>query len=146
VAGSYNYTKEINMKKSIIFGSTVIALGFLVAMGPQFLFKVCAAHSGAFPLCHWTARAELGMGMLIAALGICLIVFTDPKTQIGLTIGILFASILVLGIPHALIGGCKASTMACRRVAFPAITVIGIILLVYSIIVVVYSEMKRLNL
>jgi uncharacterized membrane protein YedE/YeeE len=131
------------MKKSIIFGSTVIALGFLIAISPQFLFKVCSAHSGAFPLCHWTARAELGMGMLIAALGICLIVFNDPKTQIGLVIGVLFASILVLGIPHALIGGCKASTMACRRVAFPAITVIGIILLVYSIIVVVYSEMEK---
>jgi hypothetical protein len=131
------------MKKNIIFGSIVIALGFLVAFSPQFLFKVCTAHGGAFPLCHWTAQAELGMGMLIAALGICLIVFTDPKTQIGLTIGILFASIMVLGIPHALIGGCKVSTMACRKVAFPALTVIGIILLVYSIFIVVYSEMKK---
>jgi hypothetical protein len=131
------------MKKSIIIGAVVIALGLLIALGPQFLFKVCTAHSGAFPLCHWTAQAELGMGMLIAALGICLIVFTDPKTQIGLVIGILFASILVFGIPHALIGGCKTSTMACRKVAFPAITVEGIILLVFSIALVVYSEMKK---
>jgi len=131
------------VKKQLIYGITVIILGLLVALGPQFLFKVCAAHSGAFPLCHWTARAELGMGMLIAALGICLIVFTDSKTRIGLTIGILFASILVIGLPHALIGGCKGDAMACRRVAFPAITVIGIVLLVFSIIIVVYSEMKK---
>jgi hypothetical protein len=131
------------MKKSIIIGSIVIVCGFLIALGPQFLFKVCAAHGGAFPLCHWTARAEIGMGMLIAALGICLIVFTDPKTQIGLTIAILLASIMVIGIPHALIGGCSAKTMACRKVAFPVITVIGIVLLVYSIIVVVYSEKKK---
>jgi hypothetical protein len=133
------------MKKNIIFGSNIIVLGLLIALGPQFLFKVCPTHSGTFPLCHWTAQAELGMGMLIAALGICLIVFTDPKTQIGLTIGIFFASILVLGIPHALVGGCKASTMACRRVAFPAITVEGIILLVFSIAIVVYSEIKKQN-
>jgi len=131
------------MKKSIIFGAIVIALGLLVALGPQFLFKVCAAHSGAFPLCHWTARAELGMGMVITALGICLIVFDDPKTRIGLTIGIFFTSIMVIGIPHALIGGCKGDTMACRRVAFPAITVVGIVLLVFSILIVVYSEMKK---
>jgi hypothetical protein len=131
------------MKKSIIIGGIVIALGLLIALGPQYLFKVCAAHDGAFSLCHWTAQAELGMGMLIAALGICLIVFTDPKTQIGLTIGILLTSIMVLGIPHALIGGCSVKTMACRRVAFPAITVIGIVLLAYSIIVVAYSEMKK---
>jgi hypothetical protein len=106
------------MKKSIIFGAVVIALGLLAALGPQFLFKVCAAHSGAFPLCHWTARAELGMG-------------------------ILFASLLVIGLPHALIGGCKGDAMACRRVAFPAITVIGIVLLVCSIVVVIHSEMKN---
>ena len=131
------------MKKSIIIGSGVIVLGLLIALGPQFLFKVCPTHGGAFPLCHWTARAEMGMGLLIAALGICLIVFTDPKTQIGLTIAILLNSIVVIGIPHALIGGCKTSTMACRKVAFPAITIIGAILLVYSIIVVVSSEMKK---
>jgi hypothetical protein len=132
-----------NMKKSIIFGSIAIVSGLLIALGPQFLFKVCAAHSGAFPLCHWTARAELGIGMLIAALGLCFIVFTDSKTQLGFAIGIFLTSIIVIGIPHVLIGGCKVSAMACRRVAFPAITVIGIILLVYSIIVVVYSEIKK---
>jgi len=33
--------------------------------------------------------------------------------------------------------------MPCRRVAFPAITVIGIVLLVFSITIVVYSEMKK---
>jgi len=131
------------MKKSIIIGSTVIVLGLLIALGPQFLFKVCPAHGGTFPLCHWTARAELGMGMLIAALGICLIVFNDPKTQIGITIGILLSSIIVIGLPHALIGGCKASTMACRRIAFPALTIEGMILLVYSAVMVVYIEIKR---
>ena len=130
------------MKKSIIIGSTIIVLGLLIALGPQFLFKVCTAHGGTFPLCHWTARAELGMGRLIAALGICLIVFNDPKTQLGLIIGIFLISIMVIGIPHALIGGCKSSEMACRKITFPVITVIGIILLVYSIIVMVLSERK----
>jgi hypothetical protein len=131
------------MKKSLIAGSGVIVLGFLIALGPQYLFKVCPSHSGAFPLCHWTAQAEIGMGMLIAALGICLIVFDDPKTQIGITIGVLLTSIMVLGLPHALIGGCVGETMACRRVAFPALTVIGAVLLAYSILVIVYSEMKK---
>jgi len=130
------------MKKNVFFGSTVIALGLLVALSPQFLFKVCSAHSNTFPLCHWTAQAELGMGMIIAALGICFIVFIDPKTQLGLTLGVLFTSIMVIGTPHALIGGCKASEMACHRVAFPALTVIGIVLLVYSIILIVFSERK----
>lgn len=131
------------MKKSIIIGSIVIVLGLLIGIGPQYIFKICAPHGGTFPLCHWTAQAELGMGMIIAALGICLIVFNDPKTQIGITIGIFLTSIMVIGLPFALIGGCKGREMACHRVAFPALAVEGGILLVYSIIVVAYNELKK---
>jgi hypothetical protein len=131
------------MKKAIISGAIVIALGLLIALGPQFLFKVCSSHGGAFPLCHWSAQAELGMGMLIAALGICLIVFTDQKTQFGLYIGIFFSVIIALSIPNALIGGCNVKTMACRRVAFPAITIISVIVLVFSAVMAVCIDMKK---
>jgi CHASE2 domain-containing sensor protein len=130
------------MKRSIIISSGVTVLGLLIALGPQFLFKVCSQH-GSYTLCHWTAQAELGMGMIIAALGFCLIVFNDPKTQIGITIGILLVSIMVIGLPYALLGGCTDSAMPCKRVAFPALAVEGAILLVYSIIVLVYNEMKK---
>jgi hypothetical protein len=131
------------MKKSFIFSVVMIVLGILIALSPQFLFKVCTVHSGAFPLCHWSARAELGIGMLIAALGICLIIFNNKKTQLGLYIGIFFTSIISLSIPHALIGGCKASTMACHRVAFPAITIISVIALLFSAFLVVCLEKKN---
>ena len=154
------------MKKMIICGAVVIVLGLLIAFGPQFLFKTCSPVAMAteevliddcgddgscscsgtklsFPLCHWSARAEIGIGFLIAALGICLIVFTDLKTQQGLTIGVFLSSIIALSVPHVLIGGCKASTMDCRRVAFPALTVIGIVLLIFSIIILVCSERKK---
>ncbi|MDR2716608.1 MAG: DUF4418 family protein [Treponema sp.] len=131
------------MKKQQIYGIIIILLGLFIALGPQFLFKVCAAHDGAYPLCHWSARAEMGMGMLAAALGLCLLAFSDPKTQLGLTIGIFLTGIIVIGIPHALIGGCSVKTMACRRIAFPVLTIEGIILLAYSAGLVVYFEMKK---
>jgi hypothetical protein len=131
------------MKKSIIIGTVVITLGLLIALGPQFLFKVCVHGESGYPHCHWSAQAEIGMGLLIVALGICMIVFTDSKTQMGLTIGIFLASITALFIPHALIGGCGSMAMACRRVGFPAITIESIMLLVFSTVVAVYSEMKN---
>jgi len=131
------------MKKTIIVSSIVMALGLLIALGPQFLFKVCALHGGVIPLCHWTARAELGMGMVIAALGFCLIIFPDPKTQLGLAISIFLIGIMVLGIPHALIGGCSMKTMSCQKTAFPVLTIEGIILLILSAAMVVYIELKR---
>ena len=132
------------MKKGIIFGTVVIVLGLLIALGPQFLFKVCDTSCGCcgdIPICHWSARAEIGIGMLVAALGICFIVFNDSKTQLGLMIGVFLSSIIVLFIPHALIGGCEMKSMACHRVAFPALTVESV--LVFSALIIVCLEMKK---
>jgi hypothetical protein len=134
------------MKKNIIIGSVVVALGLLISLGPQFLFKVCAVHEdGGFPHCHWSAQAEIGMGILIVALGICMVVFKDAKTLLGLSIGVFLSGIVSLGIIHFLVGGCGSAAMACRRVAFPALTVESIILLVFTAVVVVYIEMKKLS-
>jgi hypothetical protein len=134
------------MKKNIIIGSVVIALGLLISLGPQFLFKVCTVHGdGGFPHCHWSAQAEIGIGILIVALGICMIIFKDPKTLLGLSIAVFLSGIVSLGIIHFLVGGCGSMAMACRRVAFPALTVESVILLVFSAVVVVYIEMKKLS-
>jgi len=71
-----------------------------------------------------------------------MIVFSDIKIQLGLIIGVFFSSIVVLFIPHGLIGGCGSMTMACRKIAFPAITVIGAVLLAVSAAYVVYAIKK----
>ncbi|MDR0474411.1 MAG: DUF4418 family protein, partial [Treponema sp.] len=81
------------MKKAIIFGAVIIILGLLIALGPQFLFKVCGHGEDKYPHCHWSAQAEIGMGLLIIALGTCMIVFTDPKTHLGLIIGVFMVSL-----------------------------------------------------
>jgi hypothetical protein len=120
---------ENYMKNRIISGAVTVMLGLLVALGPQFLFKVCAPMGHGFSRCHWSGQGEIGVGALIAALGIALLIFTESNVRLGLTIGVFFSSIIALCIPHALIGGCGMMSMACRRVAFPALTVIGFILL-----------------
>jgi hypothetical protein len=133
------------MKKDIIFGVTVIVIGLFIAFGPQYVFKVCAHGEGSYALCHWTAQAEVGIGLLIAALGACVIVFADAKTRLGLFIGIFFAGIVALAIPHFLIGGCGSLAMRCRKVAFPALTVESVILLVFSAIILTITVMKPKN-
>jgi hypothetical protein len=131
-------------KKNVIIGAVVTVLGLLVALGPQFLFKICAPHEeGGFSHCHWSGQAEIGMGFLIVALGVCMIVLADPKTQLGLTIAAFLAGLVSLFIPHTLIGGCSLATMACHRVGFPAITIECIVLLIVSAVYVVFIEMKK---
>jgi hypothetical protein len=83
-----------------------------------------------FMKCHWSAQAEIGVGAVIAVLGIALIVFTSAKIRLGLVIGILLSGVHALLIPHALIGGCAVDTMTCRKITFPAITVISILLII----------------
>jgi len=130
------------MKKRII-GIIFTALGLLLALGPQFLFKVCQPMEDIYMKCYWSARAEIGVGAVIVALGIALIVFVCSKIRLGLVIGILLSGINALLIPYALIGGCTMDNMPCRKIAFPAITVISIILLIVAWFYTVYLARKK---
>ncbi|MDR0722252.1 MAG: DUF4418 family protein [Treponema sp.] len=131
------------MKNRIILGGGVVVFGLLIALGPQFLFKVCPVVGDMFMKCHWSAQAEIGVGALIAALGIALVFFANPKTQLGLAIGIFLSGVLALLIPHVLIGGCPMHSMACRKIAFPSITVITILLLIGTAVYTLYLTRKK---
>jgi len=159
------------MKKRVVLGAVVIALGLLIALGPQFLFKVCSpvamsmetsdktptdgcgeggdacgcsgSTAVSFPICHWSAQAEIGMGLLIAALGACMIVFVDIRTHLGLLIGVFLASIIALAIPNMLIGGCGMITMQCRKAAFPALSIESAILLIFSAVMLTVMAMQK---
>lgn len=132
------------MKIRIIGGSAAVVLGLLIAAGPQFLFKVCGLTAdGGFMRCHWSAQAEIGVGSLIAALGLASFFFASSKIRMGLTIGIFLSAVLALLIPHGLIGGCGMHSMACRKVAFPAITVISILLLIGAGLYTAYLARKK---
>jgi hypothetical protein len=131
------------MKNRIISGGATIVFGLLIALGPQFLFKVCPVMEGMIMKCHWSARAEIGVGSLIAALGAALILFNNSKTRLGLGIGIFLSGVLALLVPHGLIGGCPGHSMACRKIAFPSITVIGILLLLGSAVYTLYLARKK---
>jgi hypothetical protein len=118
------------MKNRIASGAAAIVFGLLIALGPQFLFKVCPVAGDVIMKCHWSARAEIGIGALIAVLGAALVFFADPRTRLGITLAIFLTAVLALLIPHALIGGCAMPFMPCRKITFPALTVISILLLV----------------
>jgi len=131
------------MKNKIISGSAAIVLGLLVALGPMFLFKVCGAHLDGIPRCNWAARAELCMGILVAAMGICLIIFTDVKTGLGLSIGIFLMGLVTGVLPvQRLMGFCSEPEMACNRAAFPALIVLSALIVIGACFNVIILERK----
>lgn len=88
--------------------------------------------------CHWTSRAELGIGSLIALLGVLLIAFQSRQVRLGLSLSLILNGILALLIPTALIGVCDGAHMICRSLALPALSILSGLVVVISIANVVY--------
>jgi hypothetical protein len=131
------------VKKNMISGAATFFLGFLIALGPQFLFKVCDTQSGDVLRCFWMVRAAICVGILIAAFGVCLFFFPCPKVRQGLSIGVFLTGIVAVIITHKnFIGGCIAMEAVCRRLTLPALTVLGTLVILSAFLNLIYLEKK----
>lgn len=130
------------MKKNKIAGLIYIFLGLFLAISPQTFFPVCEKMEKVMK-CHWSAQAEIGVGIIIAVLGILLIVFKSKETQIALSLAGFISGIVSLLIPTLLIGGCKKPDMICRTHAFPAIYFASAVLIIFSLAYIVYQKNNK---
>jgi hypothetical protein len=87
---------------------------------------------------HWTARAELGVGILIALLGILLLLFSSKQVRLGISLSLALSGILVVLIPTALIGVCDDAHAACRLLTLPSLIILGAVVAVLSAVNAVY--------
>lgn len=96
--------------------------------------------------CHWTVKAELGAGLLIALLGVFLLIFRSGQIRLGLSLALILNGILALLIPTVLIGVCGSLHMTCRSLALPALTILSGIVITASAANVIYlyhTDYKR---
>jgi hypothetical protein len=126
------------MKNRIFSGIFFIVSGSLIALGPQFLFKVCERMGDKTMKCFWTSRAELGIGALIAITGLFLLFARSGQVRFGFNISIVLAGILAALIPTVLIGVCPMPTMQCRLLTLPSILIISILIEAVSIANIFY--------
>jgi len=131
----------------IIKSAIFVLLGVAIAYGPKIpSFSTCpfGCCGNAVPICYWSTQTLIGLGMMIAALGLCMIIFTDPKAQFGLLIGIFVTAVVAILIPYAIIGGMEG--MRCYRITFPAIAITASLTLAYSAFLgfrIKYKELKN---
>ena len=91
--------------------------------------------------CYYTGRAALGIGLVIAVLGIVAL-FVKENVRIGLSIAVIVNSLLMIAVPTFLIGVCKSSMMHCASVTRPTLIVLSVLALVFAAISV-YLDSKE---
>lgn len=113
------------MKNKYIIGTAILLIGLLIAFGPQSIFSVCEFNPEKPMKCNWMAKAELGVGLVIAAEGVLSMLSDDKARRFGLYLSVLLLGAVVIALPHVLIGVCKNAHMACVALTRPALTVLG---------------------
>ncbi len=120
------------------FGMKIIAIVLMVsALVLIFVpsFYTCAAHGKAIQLpsgksipmkCLWTARAEIGLGVLLLAVGAFLFMSRKLESRRFLSILALILGILIILLPTALIGVCVNPDMPCVVFMKPILLLIGV--------------------
>ena len=97
-------------------------------------FYTCAAQRKAIQLssgksipmkCLWTARSEIGPGVLLLAVGVLLFVSRKLESRRFLSILALILGILVILFPTTLIGVCAHLDASCVVLMKPILLLIG---------------------
>jgi preprotein translocase subunit SecY len=135
------------MKNRLLTGIITIIIGLVTAIGPLTIFSVCGPmENGSFMKCHWTARAELGIGILIVLLGVALVFLTAKQIRIGISTGIALFAILEILIPNKLIGVCGGEHMQCHALTLPTLTLLGVgtfLVAILNAFYLAYAERKE---
>lgn len=125
------------MKNRVIVSIIYIVLGILLALVPTVLFPTCDATEMKMA-CYYTKQAEVGLGVLVAVLGIVALLSRNASVRSGLSLAILGIAVLVVAYPLYLTGLCKMSDMMCRLRTLPALILISVVIGVVAIINFLY--------
>ena len=126
--------------------AAVIILAILVAVVP--IFSDCHSAGRMLTLadgreidmkCHWTGRAELGLGLPILTVGL-LMGFSRRKESLrGLGLVGIALGIVVILLPTVLIGVCGNPDMPCHAIMRAALILMGVLLVGISLAVSVVN-------
>ena len=141
------------MKNKLFASLHAIVFGILIAIAPLTFAKPCStggmhkmAKMDKMPMmmqpmaCYYTSRVAIGIGVVIAILGI-IALFVKERVRAGLNIAVIANSLFMIATTTFLIGVCKSPMMHCASVMHPTLIVLSVLALVFAS-VSVYLDTK----
>lgn len=125
-------------------------LAVLISVVP--LFTDCESQGRALSLadgrsipmkCHWTARAELVLGVPLLAVGVMLFFSRRRETRIALGILGVILGVFAILLPTVLIGVCMSADMLCNSLMKPALILTGSLVVVISVASIILAAAGR---
>ena len=114
------------MKNKYVVGALLLVLGLLIAIGPQKIFPVCEFNPEKPMKCNWMGKAEIGVGAVVALIGVLQMAMDHAKVRMGLSMAAVPMGLLTLLLPTKLIGVCMNVHMRCVTLTRPALLMLGI--------------------
>lgn len=127
------------MKNKVCISILHIFLGLLIFLTPTVIFPVCEGEMKMS--CDYTGQAEIGLGILVALLGVISLFFSE-KVRAGISVAVSGIGILTIAFPVKLIGVCGNNMMKCNAATRPMLVVLGILVIFVSVINTVYLLKK----
>lgn len=131
------------------FGVLVIVVAIAIAIVPQFNNcdyagkSLALANGNAVPMkCLWTARAELGTGIALLAVGAMMTASRRKESLRNLSVMGVILGIFVMLFPTKLIGVCS-SMMPCNTVMEPSMLALGTLAIVGSLAGMVIAVRRK---
>lgn len=133
------------MKNRVLNAVIYIITGSLLAIGPHTFFQVCDKTEKVMK-CWWSTRAEIAVGGLL--IFSAMIILLSKRKEVVQTLNLYNVAIGIVAIlvPKVLVGGCQKVTMPCRSLTFPAIYIISVFVILFSIGNMIYLGKMRKNL
>ena len=133
-----------------VVATITIVLALLIAIVPQFTDcesqgKMLTLESGkqVSMKCHWTARAEIAVGIPLLTVGLLMLSGKRKESLRGLGIVGAVLGLMTILLPGILIGVCSNDDMLCNSLMDPALVLMGVLVIVVSLAAIWLSRSRE---